>query len=718
MLLPGWAVAGVLHAAIDAPVTDVTVYSDQARVVRTATVTVSGTQRVELPRLPDLVDPDSIRVEAEGAQVSSVEVRQGRVPPFPEKEARALVEALDRLEGDIALAEAERAALSLQVAALRRIQPAALTAPTRAEQPSVPVSPGGWSTSTAFLIDTAAKLETRIRELEARGVALKEERARRSKDAAGLVEAPREAGLEVAASLTGTGAATVRLSYLVTSKARWYPRYELRLNPETQRVQVAFSGLVSQETGEDWTRARLTFSTALPSTLTQLPKFPTWKLGAAERFIPTSERKPGQASSLLPVLTRAPAPDLEQVLRRWLQARAGGMPPKPVVTPGTLVGTVIDAQARSPVADVVVSAHSPSLPGEQLVVTDANGRYRIPALPPGEYTLRFEKEQYKPYARTEVTLRPHRTVKLDVEFLPESLGEVVASARAPVEVDEELLKRISVERGKSGARSYESLAELAPSGGGRVDTLGVSIAGVSAGLSVPVFDRYVGLAPPKGWSPPVLAEDLPASLAGGYDLAFSAPRSESVLSGQGERTIPLRVESWPVELERQAFPALAMEAYLVAHLKGPSRGALPGGQATLFVGSDRVGTAALKLIVPDESFTLPLGVDAAVRTARNIRLVQSQEGLISKDDVNTYEVTLEVSNPYPFPLKTRVVDQVPVSKQRELEVTLVRTTPGAQRDETTSELRWDLVIPASSKQTLTFEYTLRRPRDWRLSQSQ
>ncbi|QSQ17012.1 DUF4139 domain-containing protein [Myxococcus landrumensis] len=98
MLLLGWAVAGTLHAAIDAPVTDVTVYSDSARVVRTATLDVSGTQRVELPRLPELVDPDSIRVEAEGAQVLSVEVRQGRAPPFPEKEARALVEALDRLD--------------------------------------------------------------------------------------------------------------------------------------------------------------------------------------------------------------------------------------------------------------------------------------------------------------------------------------------------------------------------------------------------------------------------------------------------------------------------------------------------------------------------------------------------------------------------------------------------------------------------------------------
>ena len=43
-----------------------------------------------------------------------------------------------------------------------------------------------------------------------------------------------------------------------------------------------------------------------------------------------------------------------------------------------LVGRVIDASTKRPVADVVVTATSPSLPGEQLVVTDKTGAYRIP----------------------------------------------------------------------------------------------------------------------------------------------------------------------------------------------------------------------------------------------------------------------------------------------------------------------------------------------------
>ena len=57
-----------------------------------------------------------------------------------------------------------------------------------------------------------------------------------------------------------------------------------------------------------------------------------------------------------------------------------------------LTGNVVDAASKAPVADVVVTATSPSLQGEQVVVTDGTGLYRIPQLPPGTYTLRFEKE--------------------------------------------------------------------------------------------------------------------------------------------------------------------------------------------------------------------------------------------------------------------------------------------------------------------------------------
>jgi len=84
----------------------------------------------------------------------------------------------------------------------------------------------------------------------------------------------------------------------------------------------------------------------------------------------------------------------------------------------------------------VVTATSPALQGEQVVVTDATGLYRVPQLPPGTYTLRFEKESYRPYSRTAIEVVADRTLRLNVELLPETAGtETVTVVGTPPTID-------------------------------------------------------------------------------------------------------------------------------------------------------------------------------------------------------------------------------------------------------------------------------------------
>jgi hypothetical protein len=143
---------------------------------------------------------------------------------------------------------------------------------------------------------------------------------------------------------------------------------------------------------------------------------------------------------------------------------------------------------------------------------------------------------------------------------------------------------------------------------------------------------------------------------------------------------------------------------------------LPGGAAALFVGGDPVGTATLELVAPGQPFTLPLGMDRALEPIRQITVDTHEEGLWWKDEISRYTVTTEVTNPHAFPVRLRLHDQIPVSPDHTVKVTLVASQPAATLDAATGKVAWSLALGAGATTTVKLVYTLARPKGHRLHQ--
>ncbi len=140
-----------------------------------------------------------------------------------------------------------------------------------------------------------------------------------------------------------------------------------------------------------------------------------------------------------------------------------------------ITGTVTDAATGKPVSDVVVTATSPALQGEEVVVTDSSGTYRISQLPPGTYTVKLEKESFKLYNRAGITLNVDRTVRVNIQMQPEAVqGETVTIVGKPPTVDvgstttgvtvgKDFIDKIGfIQPNGNGVRSFDSLASVAP----------------------------------------------------------------------------------------------------------------------------------------------------------------------------------------------------------------------------------------------------------------
>jgi len=98
---------------------------------------------------------------------------------------------------------------------------------------------------------------------------------------------------------------------------------------------------------------------------------------------------------------------------------------------GEIWGIVTDPEGK-PLPGVTVTVES-VLIGKRTAVTDVDGRYRFPNLPPGrDYRVRFTLQGFQPVVREEVEVRVGVSTQVNAQMAPGAVGEVVVRGAAPV----------------------------------------------------------------------------------------------------------------------------------------------------------------------------------------------------------------------------------------------------------------------------------------------
>ncbi len=272
----------------------VTVYTDRAIVTRAAALdlTATGVSEVTFDKLPANLLDQSLQVSGRGAaQVTILDVtaRAAYVDFTPNDRVKAIEDELRALAKQRRVLDDRTAVLKSQEGSLAKLETAATAAPNKDSAPRLS-------------IDDSAKLLTFLEEQRGKLAAERQTLDTQLEDLAAKTDAAqrklnelRGAGgrsfktVTVRLDAATTGKLDLSLSYTVPG-ASWTPSYDARVNSNEKSIDLAYYGLVRQNTGEDWKDVALTLSTARPSMGGAAPEVRPWTVDVfAPRPMPTAD---------------------------------------------------------------------------------------------------------------------------------------------------------------------------------------------------------------------------------------------------------------------------------------------------------------------------------------------------------------------------------------------------------------------------------------------
>ena len=245
----------------------VVVYPDRAQVTRVASVPCGARAAAEFAELPPSADPRSLRAQAGAARVEGIEIQErSRSEAFAPKAAeldlkiRAVLAEQQKVRDGFAKARAQgHTAQQLGGMATGQIS-------RELAQPAPDLKQ--WGSALGQSLDVRLRAAEREQQAEVRLRELERDLAEliRKRDAYAEASGRIERFAKVLLSCAAGETAQVELTYLVGGAA-WSPAYEARAHDDGSgdgSVDLALFATVTQSTGEAWSQAAVTLSTAIP----------------------------------------------------------------------------------------------------------------------------------------------------------------------------------------------------------------------------------------------------------------------------------------------------------------------------------------------------------------------------------------------------------------------------------------------------------------------
>lgn len=731
----------------------VTIYRRGAMVTRAAELVRDGPEfpaRVQLVGLPLTLDDSSMRVEveAEGAGPApiagdlrvtlSVPTTDPELPPPSNEE-------LDLAQLELDLAKESRIQLTRARTRLAALQPVGRGQPEEGKAPG-PSPTAARMELLGFRRERGEQLDKdietaneRVRLAKERLETLRErERTASSQRNARTHELRKAAILELDHTSGASGGSElvervrVKLHYFVPG-ARWAPAYTVRLDGAMRAATLELRAMVGQSTGEDWHDVALTLSTASPQQWTELPELKSRRIGRRQPPpAKTGWRPPPVGADELyadydhglgepPV--EAPAEeapkaaafsyDEDEEPNEEVEARAGSAMPPPMSKSRKRrsAPTMADSPAPAPQqGGMPPGAAMPMAPPQSMLMPSS--------IEAAKRSGGFGALMGGAIDGITSAFGPEESAMMQFEGGggggPMAHGSNAFMAEPELVAGRDLLDygRLRLFPPSTSRRGALRRIDV------RMQYQQLCIEHVRVDVAIEQISEAVA------WARLLETERAPEghhwpSSEGGFDYAYVAEAPVDLASTGAFASLPIDLREAEATPRYVSVPRESQDVFRIVSLRNPLAAPLLAGPADVYVAGKFALTSSVELTPIDGRIELGLGVEQAVKIARNVSFSEDSSGMFKRHVGLTHTLELTVQNHLSRAATVELRERVPIAAEAQaddISIQIEQATPKWDDYEPKDPdhpleggRMWKIEVPANGKRELSATWVVTIP---------
>lgn len=248
-------------------ITEVVAYGDRARISRELTINVpAGDSRFDVTGLPADLDDNSVGItirSGSAVTIRGMDVQREFLSENADARSSDLLKQLEQLQNQKRALQSQKSVLEDKREFFRKLN-------TSDRNDKQVFSPDELKKLYDLYSGELTTIANAFLEIEAADRKLNPEIERIQKELGQLSQKKEQRRVSVSVQSQSATELRVELRYVVHN-ASWLPVYEARVDTSSGKVSLMYDAMIRQRTGEDWTEARLTVSTARPEQNNQMP---------------------------------------------------------------------------------------------------------------------------------------------------------------------------------------------------------------------------------------------------------------------------------------------------------------------------------------------------------------------------------------------------------------------------------------------------------------